>query len=147
MCAVSNPCALDPGIAPAGTAVVHAYLCANEDYAEWEGMEAGEAYERKKRERGEVLWRAVESVIPDARERVIREEFGSPLTHERFLRRPGGTYGAEAEDLLANGATPVEGLVLAGDGIFPGIGIPAVALTGAAAANAFVGVREQLKKY
>jgi phytoene dehydrogenase-like protein len=68
---------------------------------------------------------------------------GSPLTHERFLRRPKGTYGAATEDYLKDGSTPFESLVLCGDGIFPGIGVPAVALSGASAANAMVNPLEQ----
>lgn len=91
-----------------------------------------------KEDRAEVLWRAVESIIPDVRDRVVLDLIGSPKTHERFLRRPSGTYGAATEDCLKDGSTPYGSLVLAGDGIFPGIGVPAVALNGASAANAFV---------
>jgi phytoene dehydrogenase-like protein len=54
-------------------------------------------YEALKDERSQVLWRAVESVIPDARQRAVVALVGSPLTHERFLRRPRGTYGEECE--------------------------------------------------
>jgi phytoene dehydrogenase-like protein len=54
------------------------------------------------------------------------------------LRRPRGTYGAATEDYLKDGSTPVSNFVLAGDSIFPGIGIPAVAISGASAANALV---------
>jgi len=63
---------------------------------------------------------------------------GSPLTHELWNRRPRGTYGASVESLLPNGKVPCKRLFLAGDGIFPGIGVPAVALSGASAANALV---------
>ena len=145
---MSNPCALDPSLAPEGKIMVHSYACGNEDYAVWERMERGTPeYEEMKRERAEPLWRAIESVIPDARERCEVELVGSPLTHERFLNRPRGTYGAAAEALLPDGSTPVPGLVLAGDGVFPGIGVPSVALSGVGAANAFVSVWEQLKAY
>lgn len=41
-----------------------------------------------------VLWRAVERQIPDVRSRAKVTLVGSPLTHERFLRRDRGTYGA-----------------------------------------------------
>merc|ERR1712194_709521 len=85
------------------------------------------------------LWRAIEAIIPDARDRAVLALIGSPLTHARFLRRPYGTYGAAIEDVLKDGSTPIPNLVLAGDGIFPGIGIPAVALSGASAANGLVG--------
>ena len=41
-------------------------------------------------------------------------------------------------DYLKDGSTPIRNLVLAGDGIFPGIGVPAVAINGASAANSLV---------
>ncbi|GAX12855.1 hypothetical protein FisN_15Hh338 [Fistulifera solaris] len=144
MIAVSNPCRLDPTLAPQGTIVVHAYGAANEPYEIWEDMDRKSTkYRILKQKRAEPLWRAVESIIPDARERVLLELIGSPLTHERFLRRPGGTYGSATEDYLPNGLTNFESLVLANDGVFPGIGVPAVAIAGASAAHAFVTIGEQ----
>ena len=116
----------------------------NEPYALWEGMKrSSEEYKKLKKARAEVLWRAVESVIPDARERTVEYLIGSPITHERFLRRPRGTYGTATEDYLKDGSTPFPNLVLAGDSIFPGIGMPAVAISGASAANSLVGVLQQ----
>lgn len=139
MIAVSNPCVLDRTLAPEGHIVIHAYGAGNEPFDVWKGLDRkSEEYKRLKKERAEVLWRAVESIIPDARERVVLDMVGSPLTHERFLRRPRGTYGAATEDYLKDGATGFGSLVLCGDSIFPGIGVPAVALSGAAAANAMV---------
>lgn len=77
MVAISNPCKLDPDLAPPGILLLHAYGCGNEPYERWEGMPRGGAeYERLKRERAEVLWQAVERVIPDARRRVKVSEGG-----------------------------------------------------------------------
>jgi phytoene dehydrogenase-like protein len=144
MIAVSNPCVIDPTLAPPGYAVIHAYGAGNEPFAIWAGMDRkSKAYEQLKQNRSEPLWRAVESIIPDVRSRVVGHLLGSPLTHERFLRRPRGTYGSATEDYLPNGSTPFASLVMANDGVFPGIGVPAVAIAGASAANAFVGVTEQ----
>ena len=144
MIAVSNPCVIDRTLAPEGTIVVHAYGAGNEPYQIWEGMNRNsDEYKKLKEQRAAVLWRAVESVIPDARDRVILDLTGSPLTHESFLRRPRGTYGSATEDYLKDGSTPYERLVLAGDGVFPGIGIPSVALSGASAANSLVDVWQQ----
>jgi phytoene dehydrogenase-like protein len=144
MIAVSNPCVIDKTLAPAGYMVIHAYCAGNEPYAVWDGLDRrSEEYKQLKEERAEVLWRAVESIIPDVRERVVLQMVGSPVTHERFLRRPKGTYGSATEDYLKDGTTPFANLVLAGDGCFPGIGVPAVAISGASAANALVGVLEQ----
>jgi phytoene dehydrogenase-like protein len=144
MIAVSNPCVIDKTLAPEGYMVIHAYGAGNEPYELWKDIKRNSPeYKQLKEERAEVLWRAVESIIPDAKTRVVLELIGSPRTHERFLRRPNGTYGSATEDYLRDGSTPYKSLVLAGDGIFPGIGIPAVALSGASAANAFVSPLQQ----
>jgi phytoene dehydrogenase-like protein len=144
MIAVSNPCVIDNTLAPAGYMVLHAYGAGNEPFEIWDGLDQRSAeYKQLKEERADVLWRAVESVIPDVRERTVLKMIGSPLTHERFLRRPKGTYGSATEDYLKDGTTPFVNLMLAGDGCFPGIGVPAVAISGASAANALVGVLEQ----
>lgn len=45
-------------------------------------------------ERAEPLWKALEKVIPDIRKRAEVTLIGSPLTHEFWLRRNKGTYGA-----------------------------------------------------
>ena len=102
-----------------------------------------ETYKALKEERAKPLWRAIESIIPDAKERAVLALVGSPRTHQRYLRRPFGSYGAAFEDCLSDGSTPLPNMFLAGDGVFPGIGIPAVALNGASAANAMVGVLDQ----
>lgn len=64
----------------------------------------------------------------------------SPLTHERFLRRSQGTYGpgwrAGKESFPGpKSIKTVKNLLCCGDSTFPGIGVPAVAASGAAAAN------------
>jgi phytoene dehydrogenase-like protein len=141
MIAVSNPCVIDPTLAPSGYMVLHAYGAGNEPYEVWEKFRNDRnspEYKQLKEERSAVLWRALESVIPDVRDRIVLDLVGSPLTHERFLRRPRGTYGSATEDYLKDGSTPISNLVLAGDQIFPGIGVPAVAISGASAANAMV---------
>jgi phytoene dehydrogenase-like protein len=139
MIAVSNPCVIDPTLAPEGFMIIHAYGAANEPYSLWEGMKRNSPeYKNLKEERSQALWRAIESVIPDVRDRVVLDLVGSPITHERFLRRPIGTYGSATEDYLKDGSTNIPNVFLAGDQIFPGIGVPAVAISGASAANAMV---------
>ncbi len=123
MIAVSNPCVLDKTLAPEGYIVIHAYGAGNEPYDIWKGLDRkSKEYKDLKESRAVALWRAVESIIPDARERSVLSMIGSPITHERFLRRPRGTYGASTEDYLKDGSTPFQRLVLCGDGVFPGIG-------------------------
>lgn len=100
MIAVSNPCVIDKSLAPEGFMIVHAYAAANEPSQLWQGIDRNSPkYRKLKEERSQVLWRAVESIIPDVRSRVVLDLTGSPLTHERFLRRPKGTYGAATEDV------------------------------------------------
>ena len=145
MIAVSNPCVLDPSLAPEGYIVIHAYGAGNEPYEIWEGMRRNSPeYIQLKEERAQPLWRAVECIIPDVRNRVVLQMIGTPLTHERFLRRPRGTYGSVTEDYLRDGSTTYRNLLLASDSVFPGIGVPAVAIVGASAANSMVSVLEHL---
>ena len=94
MVVISIPTVCDPGMAPAGKHVVHAYTAGNEPYEMFQGLDrTSEEYKQLKKERAQVLYKAIERVIPDLRERIEVELIGSPLTHERFLRRPQGTYG------------------------------------------------------
>ena len=63
-------------------------------YERWEGLErTSDDYRRLKEERSQRLWQAVEEFIPDIRERAVVSSVGTPLTHERFLRRHKGTRG------------------------------------------------------
>jgi len=95
MAIISIPTTLDPNLAPPGHHVLHCYAAANEPYEPWEGLKTNSPeYLALKKERAEWLWKAVERVIPDVRQRVKVEMVASPLTHERFLRRSRGTYGA-----------------------------------------------------
>mgnify|MGYP003306514484 CR=1 FL=1 len=72
----------------------------------------------------------------------------TPLTHRRFNRRDEGTYGpflpATSGQLMGH-STPLDGFYVCGDSTFPGIGVPAVASSGAQCANALLNVFEQLK--
>lgn len=52
-----------------------------------------------------MLWAGVEKIIPDIRKRAEVTMVGTPLTHERFLRRHRGSYGPAIQ---------------AGKGLFPG---------------------------
>ncbi len=67
---------------------------------------------------------------------------------QRFLRRHHGTYGPAiraGEGLFPGPATPVPGLMVCGDSTFPGIGLPAVAASGAITANTLVPFWDHLK--
>jgi len=135
---VSCPSMLDSSLAPPGHHVLHAYTPATEPWEDWADLEPGsEAYLKKKKDACDFLYSAVEKQIPDIRDRVVLEMVGTPLTHRRFLRKPAGSYGprVSAPELLPGHRTPLEGLHMCGDSTFPGIGVPAVVMSGHICAN------------
>ena len=144
MVLVSMASMLDSSLAPDGCHVIHAYTPATEPYESWAGLDRKSAeYKAKKEEAAEVLWRAIEKQIPDVRERVKVSLFGTPLTHERFLRRDGGTYGPflkATNGQLPGQKTSCDGFLVCGDSTFPGIGMPAVAASGMIAAHTVLSV-------
>mmetsp|Transcript_18566 Transcript_18566/g.38493 ORF Transcript_18566/g.38493 Transcript_18566/m.38493 type:complete len:707 (-) Transcript_18566:44-2164(-) len=162
LCSFFIPSILDKTLCPPGKHVIHVYSSGGEPYEPWEKLTPGtEEYEAYKKERVEVLWRAVERCIPDVRDRVEFSIIGSPLAHEAFLRRDRGTYGlawaagtsAPQSGILGNFLpfpfpnlkTPVDGLLRCGDSCFPGIGTPSAAASGAIAANTMTHVDNHLK--
>ena len=136
---ISMPSLLDPGLVPLGKQTIHVYTPGNEPYALWQGLERNSAaYQEQKQKRAEVMWQALERVIPDIRSRCEVCLVGTPLTHERFLRRDRGSYGpaiSAGTGLFPAGNTPLKGLLCCGDSTFPGIGLPAVAASGMIAAH------------
>ncbi|NER79065.1 MAG: FAD-dependent oxidoreductase [Leptolyngbya sp. SIO1D8] len=135
-CMISIPSVLDPALAPPGKHVVHAYTL-----EPWAGWQRDATYNSRKRERSEPLYRALTQVIPDIRDRVELELIGTPLTHQRFLRRYQGTYGpaiATGIGEFPNCTTPIAGLFRVGDSTLPGIGVPAVTASGIICANSLV---------
>jgi phytoene dehydrogenase-like protein len=145
---VSIPSAIDKTLAPPKKHVIHAYTPGTEPYALWENLDRrSPEYAELKRERSEVLWRAIERVIPDVRDRAEVTLVGTPLTHERFLRRHQGSYGpgiVAGQGIFPGPKTPIKGLLCCGDSTFPGIGLPAVAASGMLAANSLMSVEQHL---
>lgn len=91
---VSIPSLIDPSLAPPGKHVIHLYTPGNEPYDLWANMDRrSSVYQRQKQERSEVMWRASDQIIPEGRDRCDVALIGTPLTHERFLRRHRGSYG------------------------------------------------------
>ncbi|GIL52581.1 hypothetical protein Vafri_8402 [Volvox africanus] len=146
---ISIPSVMDPAMAPPGKHCLHAYLPATEPYELWKGLDRrSPEYAALKEERSQVLWAGVEKVIPDIRKRAELVTVGTPLTHERFLRRHRGAYGpaiAAGKGFFPGPTTPVPGLYCCGDSTFPGIGLPAVAASGAICANTLVPVWDHWK--
>ncbi|MFK8183073.1 MAG: phytoene desaturase family protein [Phormidesmis sp.] len=146
---ISIPSVLDPSLAPEGKHVIHVYTPGNEPYDPWDGLDRkSDEYKQLKEARSQVMWKALERVIPDIRSRTALNMTGTPLTHERFLRRHRGSYGpaiAAGKSLFPGPKTPVKGLLCCGDSTFPGIGLPAVAASGMIAAHTLVPVGKHRK--
>lgn len=142
---ISIPSMIDPSLAPPGKHVIHVYTPGNEPYDLWQGMDRrSDAYAQQKQNRAAVMWQALEKIIPDIRDRTELSLVGTPLTHERFLRRHRGSYGPAiraGEALFPGAKTPISGLLCCGDSTFPGIGLPAVAASGMIAANTLASVQ------
>lgn len=145
---ISIPSLLDPTLAPSGKHVIHVYTPGNEPYTLWKGMDRGsEEYREQKQVRSQIMWSALERVIPDIRQRCEVTLIGTPLTHERYLRRHNGSYGPAiraSEGLFPGAKTPLAGLLCCGDSTFPGIGLPAVAASGMITANTLAPVEKHL---
>lgn len=143
---VSIPSVLDAGLAPPGKHTLHVYTPGNEPYGPWQGMNRhSQAYALQKQLRSEVMWQALERIIPDIRQRTTLSLAGTPLTHERYLRRYQGSYGpaiAAGNAIFPGPKTPLKGLLCCGDSTFPGIGLPAVAASGMIAAHSLVPVHQ-----
>lgn len=146
---VSIPSLLDPSLAPPGKHVIHVYTPGNEPYNLWQGMDRrSQEYARAKQVRSVVMWQALERIIPDIRSRCEVTLVGTPLTHERFLRRHRGSYGPAiraGSGIFPGPGTPLPGLLCCGDSTFPGIGLPAVAASGMIAANTLAPVQKHLE--
>lgn len=136
---VSIPSVHDESLAPSNYAVLHIYTPATERYDRWQNIQRNSPeYNILKEERSLFLWKVLEEIIPDIRQRTVHSQVGTPLTHERFLRRHRGTYGPAiyaSDGSFPFPSTPLKGLLLCGDSCFPGIGVPAVAGSGLIAAN------------
>ncbi|MEC4811724.1 MAG: NAD(P)/FAD-dependent oxidoreductase [Scytonema sp. PMC 1069.18] len=169
-CMISIPSVWDTTLAPEGHHVIHAYTLepyaewnryqhdSNQQQSETRFLEEtgfleppqsineqywkrSDEYKQKKREKSQTLYRALEQIIPDIRERVVLELIGTPLTHAYYLRRYQGTYGPEiaaGKGMFPGTHTPIQGLYRVGDSTMPGIGVPAVAASGILCANTLV---------
>jgi len=145
---ISIPSVLDPTLAPPGKHTIHVYTPGNEPYDLWQGLDRrSPEYAQLKQQRAEPMWQALERVIPDVRSRCEVTLIGTPLTHERYLRRHRGSYGPAlraGETLFPGAKMPLAGLLCCGDSTFPGIGLPAVAASGMIAANTLASLPQHL---
>jgi phytoene dehydrogenase-like protein len=143
MSIISIPTVFDPSLAPEGYHIIHAYTAASDSFDDWipyqqetgkvggsphagesQSYNRKEGYKELKLQKAEALWKAVECVIPDIRERAKRKGsvvlIGSPLTHRRYNQRFRGTYGPgvnPGKDVweLVGATTYIKGLYACGD--------------------------------
>lgn len=150
MVAVSNPSVLDSSLVDQpNKLVVHAYGAGNEPFDQWSKFDPSSAeYKTEKSKASEFLYRSVSRAFgiseQEVRDRADIAMEGSPLTHKRFLSRTDGTYGATFNSMVPGPQTCLPGLFLCGDSTFPGIGVPAVAVSGANAANTMVSITRHM---
>ena len=149
VCIISIPSVFDSSLAPEGKAVVHAYTAGNEPWSVWEHVQPGSPeYKKLKTERTQVLWNALERVIPDIRQRAEVVLEGSHHTHARFLRRHQGTYGpaisARRSSFPGPTSWPITSLYSCGYSCMPGIGVPAAAASGMIVANTLTPIKDHI---
>lgn len=135
---VSIPTLLDPGLAPQGRQIVHAFTPSSMEA--WQGLSPGE-YRSAKQAAADRLIRRLELILPGLGAAITHREVGTPRSHRRFLGRHQGSYGP-VPALRLPGLLPmpfnrsgIPGLYLVGDSCFPGQGLNAVAFSGFACAH------------
>jgi phytoene dehydrogenase-like protein len=130
---VAVPSKVDPSLAPIGHASVSLVTLAPSSDS-WNRRAPN--YAAHKRADGDALIARAERAIPDLARHVVYRQDGSPATFARYAWTTGGAiYGPAAGAWRPPAKSPVEGLVLAGAGSFPGAGVEAVVISGTLAAD------------
>lgn len=134
-CAIAIPSKVDPDLAPEGHASVTLLrLIRTEESALW-NRESTDYADQKKRMGDDLIDRA-EKVIPGLRQHIVFREEASPATFGRYnWSSDGAIYGSARGQWTPPARTPIQGLMLAGAGVFPGSGIEAVVISGTLAAD------------
>ena len=137
---ISVSTAADPSRAPAGRRAIT--VSTHVSAAPWLALAERPADYRAAKERlTERVLRQVERVLPHVRQGIDIIEAGTPRTFLRYTRRAGGTVGGFAQTPqranfgASSHRTPIRGLYLAGDTIFPGQGLLGVTVSGHNAAR------------
>ena len=139
----SIPSVLDANMAPKGKHVLHGYTPANESWNKWETLKQNtNDYKKLKEESCSIFFKPLKKIIPDIEERIEIKLLGTPITHKKYTNTSCGSYGpaiSADKSLFPGNRTPVKNIFLCGASSFPGIGIPAVAASGAYAAESILG--------
>ncbi|MBN1279933.1 MAG: NAD(P)/FAD-dependent oxidoreductase [Chlorobium sp.] len=135
----SAPTILDPSLAPQGKHIIHAFVTS--ETTEWECHVRGSAAYRDAKQRyADSLISRTEKILPGLAEAVELKILATPQTHERYLHRHKGSYGAllkPGQNILQKpqNRTPVRNLFATGDSTFPGQGVIAVTYSGVSCAS------------
>lgn len=135
----SAPTILDPSLAPPGKHVVHAFVTS--EMTEWEHYARGSAAYRDAKERyADSIIARTEKILPGLAGAVELKVLATPRTHESYLNRFKGSYGAllkPGQNILQKpqNSTPVKNLFATGDSTFPGQGVIAVTYSGVSCAS------------
>jgi len=135
----SAPSLLDPSLAPSGKHVVHAFVTSETTL--WEQYERGSsAYCEAKDRYADSIIERTEKILPGLAQAVELKILATPQTHERYLNRYKGSYGAllkPGQNILQKpqNRTPVGNLFATGDSTFPGQGVIAVTYSGVSCAS------------
>ena len=135
----SAPTILDPSLAPPGKHVVHAFVTS--ETTRWDQHERGsEAYRQAKDRYARSIIARTERILPGLAGAVELKVLATPQTHERYLNRWKGSYGAllkPGQNILRKpqNMTMVKNLYATGDSTFPGQGVIAVTYSGVSCAS------------
>src|SRR5574341_619179 len=133
---IAIPSKIDPGLAPpAGSAVTLVTLVPPAEAGGWNRKAPG--YGPRRRSLGDSLIALAERTLPELSHHIVYRQDGSPATFARYAWTTGGAiYGPALGQWRPPAKSPIEALVLAGAGVFPGAGVEAVVISGTLAADA-----------
>ena len=133
---IAIPSKVDPALAPpGGSAVTLITLVPPSEAGGWNRKAPG--YGARRRSMGDSLIALAEHTLPGLSEHIVYRQDGSPATFARYAwTTAGAIYGPALGQWRPPAKSPVEHLVLAGAGAFPGAGVEAVVISGTLAADA-----------
>jgi phytoene dehydrogenase-like protein len=133
---IAMPSRVDPSLAPAGhSSLTLVTLLPHTDAEAWDRKAPG--YAARKHALGDELIALAERALPGLRDHIVYRQEGTPATFARYAWTTGGAiYGPAVDAWRPPSKSPIERLVLAGAGVFPGAGVEAVVISGTLAADA-----------
>jgi len=104
----------------------------------WKDWRRSAAYQARKKDLGDNMIAAAETVIPELSRHIVYRTDASPVTYARYdWASTGAIYGVSPHGRLKGSKSPVRNLVIAGSGN-AGSGVEAAVISGAEAAEALL---------